>query len=114
MGARTPYGETVDEKRFGGTMSNTIGPYKARILDPVDCGLVMRADLMGEWVCGIYWEHTTHVTDHHPADCLHTVVDIGDIPAHGRRAIRGKIYWFQGTKADLLERWAVDFPKTPL
>jgi hypothetical protein len=49
------------------------------------------------------------VTDHHPADCLHAIVNIGDLPPHSRRVIRGKIYWFKGTKRDLLKQWRADF-----
>ena len=94
MGARTPYGEKVDEERLSDMTRNVIGPYSARIFDPVDCGLVIRIDLKEEWVCWIYWERTTHVTDNHPPDCLHVIVNIEDILSHGRRVIRGKIYWF--------------------
>ena len=60
-------------------------------------------------VCGICWERTSHVTNHHPADCLHAVVNIGNIPPFSRRAFRGKIYWFKGSKKDLAEHYASDF-----
>jgi len=111
VGARTPLGIRVDREQTGGNLASmpTIGPYQARALAPVDCGLFMRTDREGTWYCGIYWEGTSHVTDHHPADCLHAVVNIGNVPPHARRAVRGKIYWAQGTKADLLERWRRDF-----
>ena len=112
-GAATAYGSSIDRERFGGDRPETIGPYEARILFPVDCGLITRTDLAGEWVCGIYWERTTHVTDHHPADCLHAIVNIGSIPPHSRREIRGKIYWFKGSKDDLRERWESEFAATP-
>jgi hypothetical protein len=49
------------------------------------------------------------VTDHHPADCLHGIVNIGGIPPKSKRSIRGKIYWFQGTLDDLAKRWRRDF-----
>ena len=51
----------------------------------------MRTNLENARVAGLFWERTSHVTNHHPADCLHTVVNIGDIPPHGKRAVRGKI-----------------------
>ena len=87
-----------------------VGPYHARMLDPIDCGLIARVDKVQTWVCGIYWERTTHVSDHHPADCLHAIVNIGGIPAHAKRALRGKIYWFKGTLQDLFDHWKRDFP----
>ena len=86
-----------------------IGPYKARALEPIDIGLVTRVNREGTWVCGIFWERTSHLTDHHPADCLHSVVNIGPIGPRAKRAIRGKIYWFKGTLDDLAKRWKRDF-----
>jgi hypothetical protein len=112
VGARTPLGMRVDTLRSGGRLDTmpTVGPYEAKMLDPVDCGLIVRTDKEGRWVCGIFWDRTSHVTDHHPADCLHSIVNIGGIPPHARRAIRGKIYWFKGSLGDLLERWRRDWP----
>lgn len=109
VGARTPLGVRIDAERFGRELPDVVGPYNARMLDPVDCGLITRTNLQGAWVCGLFWEGTSHVTDHHPADCLHAIVNIGDLPPHSRRVIRGKIYWFKGTKQDLLEQWRADF-----
>lgn len=73
--------------------------------------LITRTNLEGTWISGIFWEGTSHLTNHHPADCLHTVVNIGGIPRHSKRAIRGKIYWFRGTKIDLAKRFQRDFPE---
>lgn len=73
--------------------------------------LITRTNLEGTWISGIFWEGTSHLTNHHPADCLHTVVNIGCIPRHSKRAIRGKIYWFRGTKIDLAKRFQRDFPE---
>ncbi|MCL4217074.1 MAG: hypothetical protein KJ052_08750 [Candidatus Hydrogenedentes bacterium] len=71
-----------------------------------DNGLVTRTNNDGTWVCGLFWEGTAH----HPADCLHTIVNLGPIAPNSRRAVCGKIYGFQGTKEDLLSRWKKDFP----
>jgi hypothetical protein len=109
VGAATACGCRIDRERFTGKSPDTIGTYRARSLDPVDCGLITRTDLAGEWVSAIYWEGTSHVTVHHPADCLHAIVNIGGVPPRSRREIRGKIYWFKGSKDDLLERWRRDF-----
>ena len=109
VGAPTRYGCRIDQMRCRGNPPDAIGPYQATMLSPVDCGLITRIDRKGQWVCGIYWERTTHVTDHHPADCLHAIVNIGDIAPNSQRQIRGKIYWFEGSKDDLLERWRREF-----
>ncbi len=109
VGARTPLGGEIDKKRTGGTPMKKVGPYRAEMLDPIDHGLITRVDSDGIWVCGIHWERTSHVTDHHPADCLHSIVNIGNIPPHSRRIIKGKIYWFEGGLEELSEKFISDF-----
>ena len=109
VGARTPSGLAVDLLLTNGTLQEWVGPYEARMLEPIDCPLIARTDEKGEWVCGIYWERTSHVTNHHPADCLHAVVNIGNIPPFSKRAFRGKIYWFKGSKETLGKHYASDF-----
>jgi len=109
VGARTPSGLAVDFLRTNGTLQERVGPYDAQMLEPIDCPLIARTDEKGQWVCGIYWERTSHVTDHHPADCLHAVVSIGNIPPFSKRAFQGKIYWFKGSKETLAEHCASDF-----
>jgi len=113
VGARTPLGIRVDGLITGGKLDSMplIGPYKARAEDPIDCGLITRTNREGNWVCGIFWDRTSHVTDHHPADCLHSIVNIGGMPPHAKRAVRGKIYWFEGNLADLHEHWRRDWPE---
>ena len=108
VGARTPSGLAVDLLRTNGTLQERVGPYEAKMLEPIDCPLIARTDEKGEWVCGIYWERTSHVTNHHPADCLHAVVNIGSIPPFSKRAFRGKIYWFKGSKETLAKHYASD------
>lgn len=114
VGARTPLGVKLDLRRTGGKLAAMpkVGPYEALMLAPVDDGLIARVSREGTWVSGIYWERTSHVTDHHPADCLHSIVNIGGIPAHGRRVVRGKIYWLRGTTEDLRRKWEGDFAST--
>jgi hypothetical protein len=111
VGARTPLGVLIDNKRTQGKPMDNVGPYEAKMLEPIDDGLITRANVEGTWISGIFWERTSHVTNHHPADCLHTIVNIGGIPPHSKRAVRGKIYWFRGTKNDLVKRFQQDFPK---
>jgi hypothetical protein len=111
VGARTPLGLDIDNLITGGHIESMpeVGPYHARMLEPIDSGLITRIDSEKTWVCGIYWERATHVSDHHPADCLHAIVNLGGIPPHAKRALRGKIYWFKGTLQDLGEHWRHDF-----
>jgi len=110
VAAQTPLGIRMDSERFPQKPATVIGPYKGLLQESIDCGLITRADVAGEWICGMYWERTSHVTNHHPADCLHAIVNIGNLPANSKRFIRGKIYWFKGTKDDLLNKWRKDFP----
>ncbi len=111
VGARTPVGMAIDFLRMNGRAEKHVGPYQAEMLAPIDSPLITRADKSGRWICGIYWENTSHVTDHHPADCLHSIVNIGGIPPYSSRAFRGKIYWFQGNSKDLLMHCESDFER---
>jgi hypothetical protein len=112
VGTRTPLGLRVDTARSDGGLDSmdTVGPYKALMTDPIDNGLITRTNRARTWICGIHWQRTSHVTVHHPADCLHSIVNIGGIPPRSKRALRGKIYWFEGTLADLAKRFQRDFP----
>lgn len=73
-------------------------------------GLIVRESVDGKTAAGMYWEHTAKVSNHHPADCLHSYVDLGPVSAGERNVVRGKIYYFEGTKEDLLNQWKRDFP----
>ncbi len=115
VGARTPLGVKIDEMLTDNQLEKMplVGPYNAEMAAPIDSGLVTRVNRDKTWICGLYWERTSHVTNHHPADCLHSIVNIGGLPPYGKRAIRGKIYWFKGTLDDLLRHWKRDFPNAP-
>jgi len=109
---RTPLGSELEEE---GDLTDErvleiLDPKHAgRIGEPVESGLITRTDLEGKWVCGLYWEGTTHVSNHHPADCLHAIVNLGPIPPQGKRAIRGRIYWMEASKEDLYRLWGDEF-----
>jgi hypothetical protein len=70
----------------------------------------LRTSLDRRWSTGLYWERTTHLSDHHPADCLHAIINIGGIAPHSQRVLRGKIYWLAGPGETVLEHWRKDFP----
>ena len=109
VGARTPAGVGIDFLRTNGQPKSHVGPYKAEMLAPIDFPLITRMDKSDQWVCGINWENSSHVTNHHPADCLHSIINIGGIPPFSKRAFRGKIYWFEGNTNDLMEHYEADF-----
>ena len=109
VGARTPLGMAIDHLRTEGNMMDKVGPYRASMQTPIDRALISRTDVKGKWLSGIYWEQTSHVTDHHPADCIHSVINIGNIPPRSCKVLRGKIYWFKGSKDKLLEHFNRDF-----
>ena len=112
IGCRTRYGEALDARRSNGQLDllGLIGPYAARMLWTSDSGLICRTSQDRKWAAGIYWERTTHLSDHHPADCLHAIVNIGGIPPHSQRTLRGKIYWLAGSGRTILKHWRKDFP----
>jgi hypothetical protein len=113
---RTPLGLKADTARTSGDLakladmkSSLFRQWPTHFKADIDCGLITRSDINNKWVCAIYLERTTHISNHHPADCLHTYVNIGPIPPHGKRAIRGKIYWMKTSKNKLFELWQKDW-----
>lgn len=94
---------------------------------PVDHGLIVRETLdrkvvpasyfrrtaSGEtWdrvASGMYWERTAWVSNRHPADCVHAVVDLGPLSAGESRTVHGRFYWIEGTKEDLFAAWHREF-----
>ena len=102
----------IQTRRSSGRLDTlqTIGPSQARMLWTSDSGLILRTSLDQEWSAGRFWERTTHLSDPHPADCLHAVVNIGGIASHSKRVVRGKICWLAGPGKTLLEHWQRDFP----
>jgi hypothetical protein len=57
----------------------------------------------------MYWERTAYVTNRHPADCLHALVDFGPLAKGEERTVRGKFYLVEGNRDDLLAVWKEDF-----
>ena len=102
----------MDTQRSGGHLEtlDRVGAYQARMLWTSDSGLVLRTSLDEKWSTGLYWDRTTHMSDHHPADCLHAIVNIGGIAPYSQRVFRGKIYWIAGPGETLVEHWRKDFP----
>lgn len=59
---------------------------------------------------GFNWERAAFISNRHPADCLHIGVDFGPLESGESRTVRGKFYWVDGVKDDLLSIWQTDFP----
>ncbi len=96
--------------------------------EPIDHGLLIRETLDRKTVpasyfrrtapgetwervtSGMYWERTAWVSNRHPADCVHAIVDLGPLAAGESRTVHGKFYWIEGSKEDLLAAWRRDFP----
>ena len=76
----------------------------------IDHGLILRESLDGRWSSGMYWERTAYVSNWHPADCVHALIDFGPLDAGQSRTVRGRFYLIKGTKDDLLAVWRRDFP----
>jgi len=58
---------------------------------------------------GFFWERSAYISNRHPADCLHIGVDFGPLAAGESRTVKGKFYWIEGGKDDLLASWQKDF-----
>ena len=110
---RTPLGVAMDTARTGGDLSKITGmePYSpSRFEAPVDCGLTTRSNLKNTWVCALYWENISHISNHHPADCLHSFVNLGPLASNSKHAIHGKVYWMKASRDELFARWQKEWP----
>ena len=72
-------------------------------------GLLIRESSAGGWVTGIAWEDFLSSQGHNPWYCMHLCVRVGPLPRGESRTVRGRIYLFQGTAEDCLERYRRDF-----
>lgn len=110
MAARTPLGRELEAAAPKLDVLAVLDPgHEGRFIDDVDSGLMTRVSEGRLWLCGLYWEGATHVSNHHSADCLHATVNLGPIPPHAKRAIKGRIYWKKGAKEELYEQWLREF-----
>lgn len=58
---------------------------------------------------GMYWERTALISNRHPADCVHSWVDIGPMDQGEDRMIRGRFYYLEGSIEYLLTRFREEF-----
>jgi len=67
-------------------------------------GLIVREALGGGWVTGIAWEDFVGAQGHNPWNCMHLSVCVGPLARGETKTVRGRIYLFEGTREDVLER----------
>ncbi|MFH1069415.1 MAG: hypothetical protein V1794_07300, partial [Candidatus Glassbacteria bacterium] len=72
-------------------------------------GLIVRESADCGSLVGMYWERSVKVSNHHPADCLHSYVDLGPVIDGRGPVVRGKIYFIQSSREELLKHWHFDF-----
>lgn len=73
-------------------------------------GVMIRESEDRELVMGIAWDSYISAQGHNPWHCMHLSVRVGPLKQGESRSIRGKIYLFNGTKEDCLNKYRKDFP----
>ena len=71
-------------------------------------GLIIREATDGKWVAAIGWEDFLSAQGHNPWGCMHLSVCVGPLSDGETKDIRGRIYLFEGTKEDCLEKYRRD------
>lgn len=75
-------------------------------------GLIVRESNDRKWVTGIAWERFLSAQGHNPWKCMHLAVRVGPLAVGATRKVRGKMYLFEGTREDLIERYREDIPRS--
>jgi len=81
-------------------------------VDAID-GLIVRRSTNRKWVTAIAWERFLSAQGHNPWECMHLSVNVGPLKQGETRTVRGKIYLFEGSRKDALERYKEDFLSGP-
>lgn len=112
----TPAGSSFSGHDFSGTIDQGLVIRETLDRKAVPASYFRRTAPDQTWErlsSGLYWERTAWVSNRHPADCVHAVIDLGPLAAGESRTVRGKFYWIEGCKDDLLAAWRKDFPISP-
>ncbi len=72
-------------------------------------GLLIRESEANNMVMGIAWEAYISAQGNNPWHCMHLSVRVGPLKQGETKTIRGKIYLFDGTKEDCLNKYRRDF-----
>jgi len=73
-------------------------------------GLLVRESADRTWVTGIGWEDYLSVQGHNPWSCLHASIRVGPLKRGESKTIRGRLFLFQGSRQNALERFDREFP----
>ena len=71
-------------------------------------GLLVRESTDGRFVTGIAWEDFISAQGHNPWKCMHLSIRVGPLGRGQSKTVRGKIYLLEGTRQDLMKRYAKD------
>jgi hypothetical protein len=74
-------------------------------------GLLLRESSDKEWVAAISWETFISLQGHNPWRCMHHSIRVGPLPPGESKNIKGRIYFFKGTKEECLGKYRKEFNK---
>jgi len=72
-------------------------------------GIMIRESNDGRYVMGIGWDAFLLAQAHNPMNCMHLSIKVGPLQRGEKKAIRGRIYLFEGSKEDCLRQFEADF-----
>lgn len=77
---------------------------------PAHAGALVRESGDRSQTMAIVWEDFLSAQGHNPWKCMHLSVRVGPLKPGETKSIRGKIYLFEGSKENFLQKLARDFP----
>jgi len=72
-------------------------------------GILMRESTDKTWVAAIAWDNFLSVQGHNPWFCMHQSIRVGPLAPGETSTTRGRIYLFEGTRHDCIEKFKTDF-----
>jgi hypothetical protein len=78
----------------------------------VDCSLIVRSSEDGERHVDIAWVDARSVSYNfeQPYNCIHSQPRFGGLRAGEGKTLRGRVYFFTGSRSELFEQFEKDFP----
>ena len=77
-----------------------------------DCSLIVRSSRDGRRHVGLAWDDTLDVSYNldEELNCIHSEPRFGELKPGESRTVKGTIYFFAGTREELYQRFADDYP----
>lgn len=72
-------------------------------------GFLVRVSNDGKWVTGVAWNDFRALSAHHPYRCMHNYIRVGPLKQGETKTLKGRLYLFEGTKEDCLQRYRKEF-----